>query len=762
MQFNPNLRLKYNIWKFVAGLKPKYILVVLGIVIPLSVYFTFQLKFSYDYEDFFPKGDPDLDFYYTFRDQFEHDDNFLLVGVKPEKGVFELNFLTSLDSATNKIQRSPYAERVYSLSNFKYFIKSPFGFIDYPALHIYEPEKYLVDSSRIKLDERISGKLISEDFNTTIIYIKTDDTLTQKESDLFITDVKKGLSESGISDYHLLGKSNFQVELVKLQRKEFLIYSLLSVLLVAIVTYLLFRKIWAVLISMFTVAISLIIFTGLLGFTHIEQNVMSTLFPIVIIIIGISDAVHFLGKYIIELRKNNKREIALFKTLSDIGFATLLTAVTSAIGFLTMLTSNVPPIRFFGVLSALGVILVYVVVLFLISPLLKLFTLKQLDKFGYAGENKWGGIVEIIYNSGKDHTRKMLAISAVILLIFTYGMTQITTDIHLEAGMPKNAKITEDFHFFEENFNGFRPFEIAAHAQKNYDITDPIILREIDKVEAFVKQNEIINGLQSITMVYKSLNRAYHGDDPAEYKLPDDENMYAIFNRDLKRTKLSELNVLISDDKKYGRISGFLSDAGTDSIRLVQKNIADFITQNTDPEIVDFTITGTGIIFDKNTEYLRKNIISGVLLAFFCIGIVMAFMFRNWKMVIISIIPNIIPLVVCAGIMGLLKIELDAPTSIIFGISYGIAVDDTIHFLSKFKIEKQKGFSTEQAIRNTFQETGKAVFSMSVILFFGFMILLISPTAATFNIGLLTGITLFSAVWPDVYLLPYMLRKWIK
>lgn len=137
-------------------------------------------------------------------------------------------------------------------------------------------------------------------------------------------------------------------------------------------------------------------------------------------------------------------------------------------------------------------------------------------------------------------------------------------------------------------------------------------------------------------------------------------------------------------------------------------------------------------------------------------------MFRDWKMVVISIIPNVIPLAVCAGIMGLLKIELDAPTSIIFGISYGIAVDDTIHFLSKFKIERQKGYDVETAIRNTFEETGKAVFIMSVILFFGFMILMLSPTAATFNIGLLTGITLFSAVWPDVYLLPIMLRKWMK
>ena len=413
------------------------------IFLPLSVYFTLQLKFSYDYEDFFPKGDPDLDFYYTFRDQFEHDDNFLLVGLKPKEGILNTKFLTSVDSATNKIQRSDYAERVYSIAN---FIKSPFGFIDYPALHIYEPEKYAVDSGRIQLDERISGKLISDNFTTTVIFIKTDDTLSQQESVLFIDDVKQSLQESGISDYHLLGKSNFQVELVKLQRKEFFLYSMLSVLLVAVVTYLLFRKIWAVLISMTTVAISLIIFTGILGFSQIEQNVMSTLFPIVIIIIGISDAIHFLGKYIIELRKNNKREIALFKTLSDIGFATLLTAVTSAIGFLTMLTSNVPPIRFFGVLSALGVLLVYIVVLFLISPLLKLFTLKQLDKFGYAGENKWGGIVEIIYNSGKNHTRKMLTISAVILLIFTYGMTQITT----RQGCRKMQKLRRIFIFLKK------------------------------------------------------------------------------------------------------------------------------------------------------------------------------------------------------------------------------------------------------------------------------------------------------------------------
>jgi len=754
--------LKFNIWKFVAAMQPKYALGIFAILVGISVYFSFQLKFSYDYEDFFPQGDEDLDFYYLFRDKFEHDDNFLLVGLKPEGGIFNETFLTALDSATKKSARLTETEAVYSITNFNYFIKSPFGFIDYPALHVNEPERYVDDSTRLRLDERINGKLISSDFSTAVILIKTKDTVSQQEAELLISNIKTIMQDTNLPDFHLLGKANFQVELIQIQQKEFTLYALLSFLLVGIVTFFMFRKIWCVIVAMLTVGVALIVFIGVLAASGIEQNVMSTLFPIVIIIVGISDAVHFLGKYIIELRKNSNKNVALYRTLSDIGFATFLTAVTSAIGFATMLTSNVPPIKFFGILSGLGVLIVYVVVLFFISPLLKLFTLQQLDSNVKSDDKRWNVFLSSIYESGKKYPRRILLISSVILLIFTYGITQISTDIHLSAGMPKGEKISEDFNFFEANFNGFRPMEIAAVAQGDYLITSPEILHEIDKVETYVKQFEIVNGLQSITMVYKSLNRAYNGDDPNAYFLPTDSSLIERYNRDLKRANSNALNTLISADKKYGRISSFLSDAGTDSIGVVQNKINEFIIKNTDPEKVQFTITGTGIIFDKNTQYLRSNIISGVLLAFLCIGILMAYMFRDWKMVIISIIPNIIPLVVCAGIMGLLNIELDAPTSIIFGISYGIAVDDTIHFLSKFRIERQKGYDVETAIRNTFEETGKAVFIMSVILLFGFLILLLSPTAATFNIGLLTGITLFSAVWPDVYLLPLMLRKWMK
>lgn len=749
-------------WQWIASMRPKYVIGLIIGISALSVFFTAQIRFSYDYEDFFPKGDPDLDFYYLFRDKFEHDDNFLMVGLEPGSGIFDPQFLQCLDSATRQINRLPNVDRTYSIANFRYFIHSPFGFIDYPAVHTDDTSRYSYDSLRMLADERIMGKLISEDMKTTVIFIKTNDTISDADSHIFLSSVHDIMDHSGLSEYHLLGKINFEVELARLQRNEFLLYSFLSILLVTIITWLLFRSFWCVFIALLTVAISLLVFTGILGAIGIDQNIMSTLYPIVIIIVGISDAVHFLGKYILELRQHPDRKQALHFTLSDIGFATFLTAITSAIGFLTMLTSNVPPLRDFGIFSGLGVLVVYGVLIFFIAPLLKLFSSKQLDAQRVKDTVAWNKILEFVYYSGKNHARKIVLISVVILLIFTVGLTRISTNIHIEEGLPKGAQVTTDFHFFESRFNGFRPFEIAAIGQNGHSITEPAVLHQIDTVEQFIHQFPIINGLQSVTMIYKSLNRAYQGDDPKAFELPSDTSMYKLFENDLKKFKLSEMNILVSEDNKYGRISGFVSDVGTDSIESVQHQINTFIAASTDKNLVDFKVTGTGIIFDKNTEYLRRNIVSGVLLAFLCIGFVMALMFRDWKMVVISIIPNVIPLFICAGIMGFLHIELDAPTSIIFGISYGIAVDDTIHFLSKFRIERAKGLSVEMAIHNTFLETGKAVFTMSVILLFGFLILMLSPTAPVFNIGLLTGVTLFTAVWPDIFLLPIMLRKWIR
>jgi len=753
--------MKWNLWKWVAGMSWRHSLVVFGILVLLSVYFTSNLKFSYDYTDFFPENDPDLEFYLSYREQFEADDNFLLVGFRPGNGIFERSFLTSLDSLTASLEEMEGVAGVHSVTNYRFFIHSPFGFIDYPAVHQEDSSRYASDSLRLMEDTRVNGKLISPDGSTTIILVKTTDTLPQGAKQ-FIEEVRSAAWAVGLSDHHLLGKAYFEKELAELQMREFILFSFLSVLLVIITTWLMYRKFTVVLLAVITVAVSLLLFTGILGALGIEQNILSTLFPIVIIIVGISDVVHFLGKYLLELRRNSNRHIALFRTLSDVGFATFLTAITSAIGFISMLTSNVPPVRFFGLYSALGVLVVYVVTVFFTAPLLKSFRPEQLDAY----RNRIAGRLDIfinnLYVSGKQRSKTIVAATIVVLAFFLFGATRISTNIHIGSGLPKGAVVTEDFAFFESAFNGFRPFEIAARSQNGMPVYAPSILRQIDTVEQYAEQFDIVNGVQSITMFYKSMHRAYGGDRAIAYKLPTDDSLIISYSSILKRIAPGELRMFVSDDGMTGRISGFVRDAGTDSIQAMQDKLENFISENTNDDEVVFTPTGTGLIFDKNTAYLRRNIISGVLLAFLCIGVVMGYLFRDLRMVLISIIPNVIPLVICAGSMGWLGIELDAPTSIIFGISYGIAVDDTIHFLSKFNIERRRGFSVELALQHTFAETGKAVITMSLILVFGFLILMLSPTAATFNIGMLTGVTLFSAVWPDIFLLPLLIRRWMK
>jgi predicted RND superfamily exporter protein len=285
---------------------------------------------------------------------------------------------------------------------------------------------------------------------------------------------------------------------------------------------------------------------------------------------------------------------------------------------------------------------------------------------------------------------------------------------------------------------------------------------EIEKVEQYANQFEIINGLQSVTLLYKSINRAMEGDQASAYHLPVDSNTWKKVQRDLDTYAGRELGLFISDDLKWGRMTGSWSDAGSDSIGIIQEKLMAFASSNTDTSLVQFRMTGTSILFDKNNVYIRQSIFYGILVALLVISVLMALLYKDKRMLLIAIIPNLIPLVICGALLGFLNLALDAPTAIIFGISYGIVVDDTIHFLSRFNIERNKGTGLELSIYKTFRETGKALFITTFILFFGFSILVFSDLQATINVGMLIACTLITALVTDVYLLPLMLRKWLK
>jgi predicted RND superfamily exporter protein len=335
--------------------------------------------------------------------------------------------------------------------------------------------------------------------------------------------------------------------------------------------------------------------------------------------------------------------------------------------------------------------------------------------------------------------------------------------MQIEKLLPLGEKVTADFQFFEEEFSGFRPFEIAVTLKGDYTVDDYAVVKEIDKLEAYYRSYDAIKSISSIAAFYKSINQAYYPGKENNYTLPKTEKQYKKYKKLAKRLeKTSNYNILVSKDKKYTRLSSRILDVGADSINNIIANSNKWIAENIDGNIIETRATGTGVIVDKNSVYVRDSLLQGLLFAIIVISLFIALLYRSMKMIFIALIPNVLPLLIAGAILGYMGTPLEAGVAIVFAIIFGIAVDDTIHLLSKFKLTKDKGYDTEEAIKITLLETGKAICLTSVILFFGFLILLFSSNPPALTIGTLISSTLFSALVCDLLIIPIMLRKWMK
>ena len=269
--------------------------------------------------------------------------------------------------------------------------------------------------------------------------------------------------------------------------------------------------------------------------------------------------------------------------------------------------------------------------------------------------------------------------------------------------------MTEDFLFFEKQFSGFRPIELAVFTQGEYDVNDFEVINEIDKVEKHLDSLPVFLGATSITSVYKSINQMYQGNKASAYKMPSSEKKFKKYQKVIERIPQNNTSILISKDQKKARISTKTLDIGADSIKYVSQDLDAWISKNTDSNIATFRQTGTGLILDKNAEYVRISLLQGLGGAVLVVSLLMALLFKNIRMLLISLAPNLIPLLIAGALLGFLQIELEAGIAITFAVVFGIAVDDTIHFLSKYKLARNKGLDLEAAIHTTFMETGKAI-----------------------------------------------------
>lgn len=736
-------------------------IVIFTILSLISLFYVYQLKFAFSLDQFFPEGDKELEFFQEFIKDFETDINFLLIAVERKEGVFEQSFLESFHDFTLKTRQVPYVKEAQSLTMISYPLKTPFAITTVPAIHIDQPEKYEKDKQRILSDERFVNTLINEDATALVIALKTEDEVMLEESDVLITAMDSLVKQYQFEDYHYLGPSYFQKEMVDMQMREVIVSSIVSGILVFIVMFWLFRRPWGIAISLSSIGLGLLLFMGFMGLTGLELNVMAALYPVLMIIVGTSDVIHIMSKYIDELRKGKSRKESIIITIKEIGLATLLTSLTTAVGFATLMTSRISPIKDFGMNAAIGVIIAYITVIFFTTALLSMMSTEQLIKLG-KGQKFWEQLMQKLYDYSKRKART-IAIGSILFLAFClYGISIITTNYKIESNLPRGKKISRDFMYFEEAFAGFRPMEYAVFAKEGYDADDYKVLREIDKLEQHLSQIPPIRSITSITAIYKSINQMNGRNKKEAYKLPETEAKYRRYKKMVDKVPNNNTNILLSKDKKKARITSRVLDLGADKVQDLSANINQWISENIDSTVVEFRETGTSFILDKNAEYVRRNLLEGLALAILIVAILMGLLFRNIKMVLISMVPNILPLLLAGAILGYLGIELEAGIAIIFAVIFGIAVDDSIHFLSKYKLSRQKGLDIESALHVTFMETGKAICLTTVILFFGFLVMLFSIHPPSVTVGVLISVTLLSAVLADLLLLPVLIRNFLK
>jgi predicted RND superfamily exporter protein len=522
--------------------------------------------------------------------------------------------------------------------------------------------------------------------------------------------------------------------------------------------FIIYRRTRTVVIALSSIGLGMVLFMGYLGISNQELSAMTGLYPILMIIVGTSDVIHIMSKYLDELEKGNPKRASIIITIKEIGLATLLTSVTTAVGFTTLLTSKIVPIREFGINAAVGVLIAYFTVIFFTTTLLSFYDLNKLasKKTRTFFWKKWMGAAYMA-----SFKTRMIWLSIMGFLVFcAIGISMVTTNYKIESNLPIGAKITKDFYFFEEEFVGFRPVEVAVTTDKS--IYDYNVMKEINKVEDKFKADGHFKAIRSQTAVYKSIAQMFGGNKAENYKFPETEEQYNQYQEMASRIPKLNNNLLVGKEGKKARIISRMNDVGADSVKIIVDNLDSWINENADTNLVKFNITGTAMLLDKNVEYARRSLLTGLGIAIFIVGFLMVLLFKNLKYLIIALIPNVFPLLFAGAILGYLNIELEAGITIVFAIIFGIAVDDSIHFLSKFKLTRLKGHSIEESLKITFLETGKAICITSIILFFGFMVLLFSIHPPSKSIGILIGITLITALLSDLFIIPLLIRLLIK
>ena len=764
-------KLTKGFWEATARIILRNRILILVLIAGFTVFLGLQwenMRFSNSQANLLPDDHPVNLEYQSFLKQFGEEGNAIVFAVK-DSALFTPENFKRWNKFSKQVDAFPEVDFVLSTDNLQELVrdKDKNQFVLEPLIKSELDTEEEVDSLRSHLFNDLpfyDRLLYNKESGTirTIANLDKDIVNTSVRKDFILRDLTNLITDfeedTGL-DMHVSGMPYIRTMNSQNIIDEIGKFILAALGVTSLIFFFFFRSFRATFISMGVVIIGVMWAFGFLGLLQYEITVLTALIPPLIIVIGIPNCIFLINKYQQEVKKHGNQALSLQRVISKIGNATLMTNMTTASGFATFIITDSKLLKEFGIVASINIIGIFILSLLIIPIVYSFMSLPKTKHLKHLNKRWIDTFVNWMERIVRERRISVYIVSIILLVVSIIGIYQINISGSPIEDMPKNAGFFKDIRFFEQEFDGIMPVEIIIDTKRPKGVLKSTTLKSMDQLGEVIEEIPELSKPVSVVNLVKYSKQAFYNGIPKYYQLPTTQENNFIM--DVARKSSGNSNLLknfVDSTGQTARMTTFMKDVKTSRMEIIEARLKENIDKYFPPDRYEVYMTGSALLFLKGTKYLVKNLVMSLALAIGLIALFMAYLFRSFRMIIISLIPNLLPLVVTAGVMGFAGVPIKPSTILVFSIAFGISVDDTIHFLAKYRQELiVNKWRIQKSVYAALRETGVSMFYTSIVLFFGFSVFVIYDFGGTVALGALVSATLLFAMLANLILLPSLL-----
>ncbi len=743
------------------------ILITIGVLTVLMAWLGSGVQLSYDNARMLPADDPVVTQYDAFKTRFGEDGSVFAIGVT-NPDMFKINEFNAWFDLTADMSKIDGVEAVMSIAKAANIVKNDsLRKYDFLPLVVEKPSTQAeADSlkSKILSLKFYEGLLFNSETNTYLLAITLNKKRLNNKSRLELTDniVNRANEYATLTgqELHFSGLPYIRSVMARKIQIELFLFIFLSIIVAAFILFLFFRSLKIVASSLVVVAISIIFTLGLIGIFGYKISILTGVIPSLIVVIAIENCIYIVNKYHWEFRQHKNKILGLSRVVQRIGFASLMVNTATATGFAAFILVSNQMLREFGIIAAISIMVEYVLCIMLLPIIFSYMKPPSEKQLKHLDNKVFGHILDRIIYLIQYKRKWIFSLAAILTVVGIIGMMQMRTSGKVVDDISENNILYKDLKYFEKQFGGVMPFEISVDTKKKKGVMQLSTIRKIDELQQEVLKNKEFSKPLSVAELAKFAKQAYFNGNPEMYSLPNSQEKNFVLSYFPRKAQGQQnmINSFIDSTQRYTRVSFQMADIGTNEMNRILDSLRPKVAEIFPAEDYEVNITGNSLVYTRGTEFLIKHLFQSVMIAIGFISLLMALMFSSVRMIAVSMLPNIIPLIITAAIMGFTGVPVKPSTIIVFSIALGISVDNAIQYLSRYRHElKVTGNDIGKSAINALREAGFSMIYTSIVLVLGFSVFMVSGFGGTQALGMLVSTTLFIAMFFNMLVLPSLL-----